>query len=276
MPNLERLSLILTERYNTNSDHIDNLVDSLALQGDLQLDKLRILRILRPVEDQLHDIDDLLTLLRAPNLRHFEWEANYDPLLTPLDFWHRCASRFQGLTSLHLMGFPSELPAGVAALQVLVGWLQSLQHLESLIVIFARSCVYNIVETNSGILTILERLSETHDDVPTYCAKLCSLHIGPILPRELPTLQLAVQARPSLRSGSVHILQYVDTKRSAGDASWFETNVGSFEIETVSGHGRGFHYGGRYRYVGGTLRKYPNVFSERIYFDQAEQSEPLV
>ncbi|CAE6417001.1 unnamed protein product [Rhizoctonia solani] len=267
MPNLERLSLVLMERYDTNSD-IGNSED------ELRLDKLRTLRILRPAEDQLHDINDLLALLRAPNLRHFEWEVNYEPLATPLDFWHRCASRFQTLTSLHLMGFPSEFPGGVAALQVLVGWLQSLQDLESFILIFARTCVYSIVETDSGIRTILERLSETHDGTPAYCAKLGSLHIGPVLPRELPTLQSVVQSRPHLSSGSVHILQYVDTKRSAGDVSWFQTNVSNFAIETVSGHGRGFHYGGRHRYVGGALRKYPNVFSERIYFDQAEQSEP--
>ncbi|KAF8706045.1 hypothetical protein RHS03_04904, partial [Rhizoctonia solani] len=277
MLGLERLSLILIERYDTNSDPINNATGPSVPEDELLLDKLRVLRILRPGENQSEDIDNLITSIRAPNLKWFEWEANRDPLATSLNFWQLCASRFRALTSLHLMGFPSELPGGATALEILVNWLQSLESIESFILILARTCVYSTIETEIGILTILERLSETNNNVPAYCTELKSLHIGPILPRELPVLKSMVQVRPRLMSGSLRIVQYVDTKRSAGDVSWLQANVGDFALETVSGHGRGFFYGGRYRYVGGALRKYlVDVSSESIYFDQVEQSEPLV
>ncbi|CAE6499420.1 unnamed protein product [Rhizoctonia solani] len=276
MPGLERLSLTLMERYDPESDATDIPIDSSAPEDELILDNLRILRILRPVEDQLQDIDTLLAVLCAPNLRHFEWEVNYDPVATSLFFWQRCASQFHGLTSLHLMGFPSEFPGGIDISQVLVDWLESLRQLESLILIFARSCIYSNIDTESGIVTVLGRLAKTYNDTPACCPQLSSLHIGPILPRELPYVQSVVEARHLLRAGALRVVQYVDTKRSAGDVSWLQTNAGDFALETVSGHGRGFRYGIRHRYVGGTLRKYSNMFFQRIYFDQVEELELLV
>ncbi|KDN49785.1 hypothetical protein RSAG8_01850, partial [Rhizoctonia solani AG-8 WAC10335] len=139
----------------------------------------------------------LLALLHAPNLRQFEWEVNYDPLATPLSFWERCASRFRALTSLHLMGFPPELPGGVVVSQMLLGWLESLEHLESFILIFARSCLYSSIGFELGVGTILERLAETHGDDPVCCTQLRSLHIGPILPRELLDVQSVASTIPA-------------------------------------------------------------------------------
>ncbi|KAG8681275.1 hypothetical protein FRC11_001328, partial [Ceratobasidium sp. 423] len=224
------------ERYDPESDVTDIPIDSSAPEDELVLDNLRVLRILRPVEDQLQDIDTLLMLLCAPNLRYFEWEVNYEPLATSLFFWQRCASQFHALTSLHLMGFPSEFPGEIDISQVLIDWLESLRHLESLILIFARSCTYSSIGTELSIVTVLGHLAEAHNDVPVCCPQLSSLHIGPILPRELANVQAVVQVRPLLRAGMLRMVQYVDTKKSAGDASWLQTNVSDFALETVSGH----------------------------------------
>ncbi|KAH7339729.1 hypothetical protein B0J17DRAFT_656556 [Rhizoctonia solani] len=248
MPKLERLSLILIERYGPDSGETDN-IDVFSPDDELTLDSLCQLRILRPVEDQLSDIGHLLARLCAPNLRHFEWEINYDFTATPLSFWQHCASRFHTLTSLHLMGFPSECSGGIAATQALLGWLESLHHLESFVLIHHRSYLFSSNETRLGMAAILEPLAE---------------------------LMSVVRARPRLGAGTLRIIQYVDTKRTAGDASWLQTNVSDFALETIVGHGRGFRYGIRYRYVGGMLRKYTSPFFESVYFDQTEQSELLV
>ncbi|CAE6518332.1 unnamed protein product [Rhizoctonia solani] len=275
MPGLECLSLILMERYGPE-DAIETPIDLSTPGGGLVLNNLRELRILRPVEGQIHDIDRLLACLNAPNLKHFEWEVNYYPRVTSLSFWERCASQFHTLTSLHLMGFTTEFPAGTIVSQMLLGWLESLQHLESFTLICSRSCLYNQIEVELGVVTVLEHLAKTRGDDPMCCTHLRSLSIGPILPRELLYVQSVVQARPRLRTGTLRVVQYVDTKRSAGDASWLQANVSDFALETVSGHGRGFRYGFRYRYVGGALRKYSNMFTECIYLDQAEQNEPFI
>ncbi|CAE6366103.1 unnamed protein product [Rhizoctonia solani] len=275
MPGLERLSLILMERYGPE-DAMETPIDLSTPKDGLVLNNLRELRILRPLEGQIHDIDRLLACLNAPNLKHFEWEVNYHPRATSLSFWERCASQFHTLTSLHLMGFTTEFPAGTIVSQMLLGWLESLQHLESFTLIFFRSCLYNQIEVELGVVTVLEHLAKTRGDDPMCCTHLRSLSIGPILPRELLYVQSVVQARPRLRTGTLRVVQYVDTKRSAGDASWLQANVSDFALETVSGHGRGFRYGFRYRYVGGALRKYSNMFTECIYLDQAEQNEPFI
>lgn len=273
-PQIKRVFLVSVDVYPDDNwiigsqEDIDNVP---VPQNTITLRNLRSLRVLRTPK-----ASRFLLCLQAPQLRHFEWEEEVSTSSTSSTLWQHCASQFQALTSLHLMGFPSEgsNERAVASLNTLSQWLKSLHHLQSLILIFDRSCVYNHhnrVGSEHGVVTILRRLAETCNNVPSHCEQLNDLHIGPVLPGELAQVQPLVQVRSPLRVGKLRIVQYTDTQRSTGDASWFESNVAYFRLIRMIGHGRGCRYGHRIRYVKGTLLKtYSSVPFDPTYFNQVE------
>lgn len=151
MPQLEHLSLISVDIFTYNLTQLGNHNTSPSPQDILILEHLCSLRVLRSPK-----ANRFLSHLCAPKLRHFEWEVDFPTPGVP-GFWHICASRLQALTSLHLMGFPSEGEGANTALSNLTFWLESLRYLESLVLIFDRFCISvdEGVGSENGVVHIL-------------------------------------------------------------------------------------------------------------------------